>query len=291
MMRKGWFFIWPVVFYVLVSAMVMLAMALAATAADVSPHGHSCATAVEIKAGGELTTALDAVNDHAYFKITLPKRGLLDVWTDPGTLDIWGMGLLDSSCVAIPAINGGASVLTGDYARLTVPSTDLVSEETVSTLPAGTYYIRVDPEPIDVFGDRFTVHTRFRAHFGHDADSAEPVNLNSSIDGELLYVGDAEVFRISLEKPGEFSARVAMPDGNAPELNLSFPDGSTAGTLTVKATDDYPGELTVVSDTLDPGIYFLSVTPSRNKDGRNLGKYELTIGFNSEDPVFNPDVL
>jgi hypothetical protein len=142
------------------------------------PHGHDCATAGSITLNSDVVATLVDTEDYAFYRIDLPQRGLLDVWIDPGAMDAWDMQLLDSACRPVTGVIGDESLLTGQWAGITVPHKAMFStDQSVWTLPAGAYFIRVRPNPVDVFQERFTFHTKFIPHYGHDCDTAAPLRL------------------------------------------------------------------------------------------------------------------
>jgi len=196
-------------------------------------------------------------------------------------MDIWTMQLLDSSCRPITAVNGGMSVVSGDYARLTIPSTDLFGEETVFTLGPDTYYVEINADRIDVFGDAFTIHAKFTPHYGHDCKTAEPMSLNASMKGKLLYEGDQEVFRLATTEPGVFHAVATSEGEELPLIVLYRSDCSNGSGLLVSNRD----EIGIATSVLAPGVYFMSVAPAGPKPA---GNYVLTVAFTSEDLMLDP---
>jgi hypothetical protein len=252
-----------------------------AQAAPADAHGRDCASASRIDLGGEATTSFADNSDRAVYKVVLEQRGLLDVWADPDALDIWAMTLLDSSCRPIRAINGGVSAISGNYARLTVPSTDILDDKTVSTLGTGAYFIQINADPTEVFGETFTIHTRFAAHYGHDFATAEPMALNGSMNGELLYSGDAEVFKVVIKQRGELEATAIGAAKDPPQLAFYLKD-CTSGVESL-ARQSATGIATV---TLDPGAYYISVAAAGTNQ---LGRYALTVKFSLEAPMVDPN--
>jgi hypothetical protein len=272
--------------YSVITAMLCFAVIAATSvtdvhAAGVDDHARNCTSATTIELGGQATTAFTAAGDRAVYKVVLDKRGLLDVWVDPDSMDIWTMALLDSSCRPITAINGGTSVATGDYSQLTIPSTDLFGEEVVSTLGPDTYFVEINADRIDVFGEAFTIHTRFTSHYGHECATAEPMALNSSMKGDLLYDGDREVFRIVTTELGEIHA-IATSATELPAIEIFSSDCSNGSELLATNRDD----VGIATSMLAPGVYFVSVSPTSSMPA---GPYLLTVAFSAADLMIDPE--
>jgi hypothetical protein len=251
-------------------------------AAGLDEHGRNCTSATPLAPGEQVTTAFSDTSDRAVYKVVLDRRGLLDVWTDPDTMDIWTMDLLDASCRPIKAVSGGMSVVTGDYARLTIPSTDLLNEEVVSTLGPDTYFIEIRADSIDVFGDVFTLHTRFTPHYGHECATAEPMALNSSAKGDLLYDGDREVFRVVTTETGEIHAVATSNAADPPTIAIYRSDCSNSREL-MDSNRDAVGLATAV---LEPGDYFVSIAATGSKP---TGPYVLSVAFSALDLMVDPE--
>src|SRR5437870_3733270 len=86
-----------------------------------TPHGHDCATATTVELNTEARGVFADTADRAVYRIVLERRGLLDVWTEAGDLDLWNVQLLDSSCNEVPGVGPGDSVVGNGYMRITVP--------------------------------------------------------------------------------------------------------------------------------------------------------------------------
>src|SRR5262249_38480266 len=124
----------------------------------------------------------------------------------------WNMELLDSSCRPVPGVNADESLVTGQWAEITVPHEKMFSfERNVWTLPSGVYFVRILPNPVSVFQETFTFHTRFIPHYGHDCATADPVQLSGSVDGELLYAADREMFTMTTTEPGQIHVWMTGP--------------------------------------------------------------------------------
>jgi hypothetical protein len=247
--------------------------AATAAAADIS-HSHNCATATEIGVNSDTRAALFDSTDFAVYRMVLDRRGLIDVWTDPGSFSVWDVDLLDSSCQLIPDVQAGKSFITGEYSKITVPSFNIKPIDNVWTLPAGVYFIRLHPDPVLKGGEPFVFHTKFVAHYGHDCKTAEPLPASGSIDGALLYPGDREVFRVAINPPSRIHAWTTGPLGrwNQPDINLYFSDCSRANEM--ELNDEMPtGILTV---PLEVGTYYLSVEPFKQDF---LGPFTLHFEF------------
>jgi len=240
----------------LCAAFAFAIFAPAARAADIVAHGQTCSTAIPVLLNAKVSVALAGTNDVAVYKIMLDRRGLIDVWDDPGNFDISTMDLLDSSCHPVPGVHAGLSVISGKYAKITVPS-PLNGTSGVWTLDPGTYFIRLNPDPLRVSGEVTAFETRFTPHFGHDCMTAEPVALSKTIDGDLLYAQDREVFAVEIPGPGRlhvWTTGVFLPDGE-PEVDLNFPDCTSAFEQQVP---DESGT-GFIGRIFDPGTYYVSV--------------------------------
>src|SRR5690348_10385865 len=129
--------------------------------ADDWSHGHDCTTAKEISPNSVNHGVLTDSYDIAVYRVVLDRRGLIDVWTDPGSFTVWDMELLDASCIPVPHVNGAVSVVTGKYSKITVPAIGIEPEDTVWTLPKGVYFIRMYPAPVLFNGEPFIFHVKF----------------------------------------------------------------------------------------------------------------------------------
>jgi len=227
-------------------------------AADIT-HGHDCPTASQIALNSDTRAVLYDSTDFAVYRLVLAERGLIDVWTDPGSFSVWDIDLLDSSCEAVPGVGPGSSMMTAEYSKITIPSFAIKPMANVWTLPAGVYYIRLHPDPVLKGGEPFIFHTKFIAHYGHDCASAEPVPVSHTIDGALLYPQDREVFRVIVNPPARIHAWTTGPLGrwSQPSIDLRLFDCSSAGEMTV----DDESEDGIVTMLLEAGTYYLAVEP------------------------------
>src|SRR6267143_29454 len=226
-------------------------------------HGHDCATATTIALNTAGRGEFSDTGDRAVYRIVLERRGLLDVWTEAGNLDLWKTELLDASCNEISGIGAGDSVVGNGYVRIAVPNIDLIPSKNVWTLNSGTYFLRFVPDAVDVFGDPFIFHTSYIPHYGHDFKTSQPVGVPGSVDGALLYPMDREVFRITLSEPAAIHAWTTGPTASflLMPINLEFADGSMAGdTQYEKGTRSE-----IVTSVLKPGTYYLSVEPASSQ--------------------------
>jgi hypothetical protein len=239
-------------------------------------HAHDCATASQISLDSDVVATLAGTDDYAVYRIALNERGLLDVSIDPGAFDAWSMQLLDSTCQPVPGIIGDVSLLTGNWAEIAVPHKDFFFPATKSvwTLGSGVFFVRIRPNPIDVFQNQFTFHTKFIPHYGHDCATAEAVKLSEAIEGELLYAEDREVFRLTTRDIGQIHGWTTGPL-TKPVIGLYFPDCSSG---IEKQTSDERGT-DIITTSLAPGTYYLSVEPQ--KPGQ-LGQFALHIEFIQE---------
>jgi hypothetical protein len=239
-------------------------------------HAHDCSTANQISLGSDVVATLVATDDYAVYRIALNERGLLDVSIDPGAMDAWDMELLDSSCQPVPEIIGDVSLLKGNWAEITVPHKDLLFPTTNSvwTLGSGVYFVRIRPNPVDVFQDQFTFHTTFIPHYGHDCATAEAIKLSNSIEGELLYAEDREVFRLTTTDTGQIHGWTTGPlTPKQPVIELYFQDCSSG--IEQQTSDDRG----IITTSLAPGTYYLSVEPQKPDQ---LGRFTLHIEFIQE---------
>jgi hypothetical protein len=206
--------------------------------------------------------------------MVLDQRGLIDIWTDAASFDVWAIDLLDSSCKTIPGVSAGSSAVTGTYSKITVPSMNVMPGQSVWTLAPGAYFMRLHPDPARVSQVPFTVHSKFTPHYGHNCQTAEPVKLTGSIDGALLYADDREVFRVTTEKPGRIYAWTTGPlsPSKEPAIDLYFADCSKA---IGQFLNDEGGPVTR-STIFEPATYYVSVEPRRTD---SLGKFTLHLEF------------
>lgn len=252
-------------------------LALTAFPARVFPadiaHGHDCLTAGQIPVNGDTRAVLFNSSDSAVYRLVLDERGLLNVWTDPGSFSVWDVDLLDSSCELVPGVLPGTSVISaGQYSKISIPSLNIKPNDSVWTLPAGVYYIRLHPDPVLKGGEPFVFHTKFVAHYGHDCATAEPVPASRSIDGAMLYPADREVFRVVVNPPARIHAWTTGPLGkwSQPDIDLRFSDCSSASELAFD--DESPAG--IVTMPLETGTYYLAVEPF---EGDFLGPFTLHV--------------
>jgi hypothetical protein len=243
-------------------------------------HGHDCTTAGDISLNTDVAASLTDTSDYAVYRMVLPQRGVLDVWIDAGVFDMWGMDLLDSSCRPVPNVIGDESLLTRQWMEIAVPHKGMVtSDPSVWTLAPGLYFVRIRPNPVEVFEDRFTFHTKFIPHFGHDCETAEPLKLPGQIEGELLYADDREVFEVTTTQTGRIHVWTtgSLIPPKEPVIKLHVANCST------KAEFQMSGAGTgLMTPTLPPGTYYFSVEPWRPGD---LGKYILHVELKTEIPA------
>jgi hypothetical protein len=242
-----------------------------ALASDVT-HGRDCATATAVKLGVDERVILDGAGDRAVYRFGLDNRGLLDIQITSGNSSGLNAELLNSSCNVMRSVSGGVSRVTGKPALITVPGN-------MWTLDPGLYFVRFSPAAKPAFRSSFTFATVFTPHYGHDCATAEPMGLSMTKSGELLYAEDREVFRVDLAEAGQIHAWVT-DDSHQPYLNLHYADCSFAGE--VQFVDETTGG--IVSATLAPGTYYLSVRPEPNA----IGPYDLTLEFSPAPSVDYP---
>jgi hypothetical protein len=235
-------------------------------------HGRDCATAAQVKLGVEQKVFLDGASDRAVYRIALDKRGLLDISTSSGNSAYISAELLNSSCNVMRSVSGGVSRVTGTPALITVPGN-------LWTLDPGLYFVRFSPAAKPAFRSSFTFEAVFTPHYGHDCATAEPMGLFTSKSGELLYAEDREVFRVDLAEAGQIHAWLT-DDRHQPDLNLHYADCSFAGEA--QFVDEMTGG--IVTATLAPGTYYLSVRPEPN----TVGPYSLTVEFSPAPSVDYP---
>jgi hypothetical protein len=256
------------------SLVLALAVSTPIAKADVHPHGHDCTTATQINLNQDEQAVLVDSNDFAVYRIVLDRRGLIDVWTDPGSFDVWGIDLLNALCEPVPSVSAGTSVITGGYSKITIPTFKVRPAEDVWTLGPGVYFIRLHPDPGRVFQDAFTVHNKFTPHFGHDCATAEPIALSGATDGELLYAKDREVFRITTGTPGRLHVWTlgSFPPVDAPEVGLFFADCSSA---IEQVFEDETGA-GITNPLFKAGTYYVAVQPY---ESYSLGPFTLRVEF------------
>jgi hypothetical protein len=236
-----------------------LASSANAIAADTA-HGHDCSTATDIALNSQTQVLLFDNTDFAVYRLVLDQRGLIDVWTDPGSFSVWDIDLLDATCRIVPGIFPATSLTTGQYSKITVPSLNILPGENVWTLPTGVYLIRLHPDPVLKQGDPFLVHVKFVAHYGHDCASAEPIPTTGTIEGALLYAQDREVFRVPINPPAKIHVWTTGPMANQPVIDLL-----DAGCGTVTGIDvDEESEQGIVTTTLEVGTYYLAIEPFKD---------------------------
>jgi hypothetical protein len=262
----------------LVSFLLLLGNGFVPVALDAAlpPHadGRDCASAGQISLNSDVAATLFNTQDPAVYRMVLDQRGLLDIRIDPGAMDVWDMELLDSSCRPVAGVKAADSMVTREWSEITVPHEKMFSFETsMWTLPAGVFFVRITPNPVDVFQETFTFHTKFIPHYGHDCATAEPVKLSTSIDGELLYAEDREMFRLTTTEPGEIHAWIAAPlaPPNEPLIGLY-----SAGCSNSNQRQTGDGGNGTTTGELAPGIYYLSVEPSTPE---HLGPFTLHVEF------------
>jgi len=246
-------------------------------AADIA-HGHDCSTASLIALDSDTRAVLYDSTDFAVYRLVLQERGLIDVWTDPGNFSVWDIELLDSSCEAVDGVGPGTSIIMGGYSKITIPSFNIMPKQSVWTLPAGVYYMRLHPDPVLKGGEPFIFHTKFVRHYGHDCASAERVPASGSIDGALLYPQDREVFRVTVNPPARIRAWTTGPLGrwNQPTIDLRLSDCSSASEM--EFDDESPTG--VVTMPLEVGTYYLAVEPL---DRDFLGPFTLHVQLLPDD--------
>jgi hypothetical protein len=225
--------------------------------------GTDCATATPIALNTEGHGAFRDVNDRVVYRIVLEHRGLFDVWTEAGNLDLWSVELLDSSCNAVAGAGPGESVIANGYMRITVPSINLDPSRSVWTLDSATYFLRFIPNSVDVFREPFIFHTSYTPHYGHGFKSAEPIDIPGSINGALLYPMDREVFRFTLSEPAAIHAWTTGTTSLLvlPPVNLGFADLSSAR----KNEFNKGPQNEIVTTLLEPGTYYLFALPATSE--------------------------
>jgi hypothetical protein len=242
--------------------------------ADDRSHGRDCATAKEIPANSVNHGVLTDSTDIAVYRVVLDHRGLMEVWADPGSFTVWDMELLDSSCVPVPHVTAGISVITGKYAKITVPSLALEAVDMVWTLPKGVYFIRMHPAPVFVNGQPFVFHVKFIPHSGHDCSTAGAIPPSGLVESAMLYPDDREMYRVQIAQPVRVHAWAtgSFATGNEPVIGLYFSDCSS-GFEQEFADESGKG---MVSSLLEGGTYYLSVEPFR---GDLLTPFTLHVEF------------
>jgi len=249
----------PMILAVTCLTLIWAVAAPAVWANDFS-HGRDCATASLLPLGTEESTVLANASDRAVYRVVLERRGLLDVRANFANSDA-NVELLDSECSPIGAVGGGTSVITGKNMSVTIPSS-------LWTLGPGAYFVRFDNPSIKAMSSPLTFAAVFTAHYGHDFATAEPMAPSTTIDSELLYPEDREVFRVDLAEAGQIHAWTM---GVGPYVELYSANGSASIDMEPVAEPDTG----LASPTLPPGTYYLSVRPEPNK----LGPFSLTVEF------------
>jgi len=250
---------------------ILVIVAGPASAAD-EAHGHDCETATSITLNSDLHVVLHNSIDFAVYRMALDRRGLFNVWTDPGSFSVWDIELLNAACSPVYGVFAGTSAITGIYSKITVPSFNIKPMENVWTLAPGVYYLRLHPDPVLKNGEPFIVHNKFIAHYGHDCATAEPVPASGSINGYLLYEQDREVFHVTVNPPASIHAWTTADRAtiDQPRIDLFFSDCSSAAQMQVNAES----EAGITTTMLEVGTYYISVEPFR-KD--LLGPYTLHV--------------
>jgi hypothetical protein len=245
----------------IVSIIGILTVTAPSAKADDLSHGRDCATAREISPNSLNHGVLTDSTDIAVYRVVLDQRGLLDVWTDPGSFTVWDMELLDAWCVPVPHVTGGVSVVTGKYSKITVPAFGTETDDIVWTIPKGVYFIRMLPAPVLVNGQPFAFHVKFVPHTGHDCTTAEAIPASGSVESAMLYSDDREMYRIHLSQPARVHAFTTGPAAtrNEPVIGLYFSDCSSG--FEQEFADEWGNGL--LSSLLEPGTYYLSVEPFR----------------------------
>jgi hypothetical protein len=244
------------------------------------PHGHDCASAAEISLNSDVNATLLDTSDYAFYKIVLDQRGVLDVWIDPGVMDAWDMELRNSSCQVEPGAVGDESLLTRKWAGITVPHKGRFSwDPSAWTLDAGVYFVRIRRNPVRVFQDSFTFHTKFIPHYGHECITAEPIQLPGAIEGELLYAEDREVFRVTITHAGPIHAWTTGPltTPKQPVLEVSAADCCSRPPLQISV-----GQTGIVTTALTPGEYYVAVKPWRPE---YVGRFTFHVDFGGVFPI------
>jgi hypothetical protein len=83
----------------LISGFLIIGILTVTAPAKAVCHGRNCATSREISPNSVNHGVLTDSSDVAVYRVALDHRGLIDVWTDPGSFTVWDIELLDASCV------------------------------------------------------------------------------------------------------------------------------------------------------------------------------------------------
>jgi hypothetical protein len=242
-------------FWVLCLILFVTVTAPVVRASDAT-HGQDCISAVQLPFGTERQTEFANRADRAVYRVVLDARGLIDIKADFGSLNAASVELLDSACTPVRAFGGPAASI-GMSSVLSVPNN-------IWTLAPGVYFVRFGPTSSTVFGSPFSFEATFTPHFGHDCATAEPMTLQETKEGELLYPEDREVFRVNLTRAGEIHAwTTGFESPNQPYVDLRMSDCSVPNSP--QASDE--SGMGIVTSTLEPGTYYLSVEPVPNAPG------------------------
>ena len=231
------------------------------------PENHTRATASSLPLNSSRSGSISPAGDIDYWRVQVTNGGLLTLYTT-GSTDTYGR-IEDSDGNRLYPDDDDSGA--GTNFRLYVQANP------------GTLYLRVTG-----YGNRtgrYTVHARFTREFGHTRNTAEPLDLNSSLSGVISPAGvisptvDVDYFRVQVTTSGQLTVYTTGTTDTVGRL-----ESSTGATL---ATNDDGGTGTnfrIVRD-VTPGTYYIRVTgyvPTR------AGPYTIYANFDGTSSTSPP---
>jgi hypothetical protein len=218
------------------------------------PNGN-LAEATSVNVNNVIEGVIENEYDNDYYKVVLPKPGKLS-FTMPNE-----------------GTNKRISILTKDHEELAYLYTDNKSayeEFTASVgLPAGEFYIKVEDSDPSISNSPYQVKLTFKEgdnyekEFNDSLRTANPIKLNSKIEGFVKNEYDRDYYKIILPQPTKVKVLLSNT-GYSKYVSIYDKDNNHLTSFSTDPSTDYDGYYTEIG--LNRGEYYIRVVGSRNND-------------------------
>ena len=251
-------------------------------AANENESNNTAKTATAISTNSTITGNLSSSNDEDWFKITIPKDGVISI-------DFKHENLFDDQyywAIALFHSDATTRISDGNTVYIVKGNKDRVLPE--FGVPAGTYYVKIeDWDKYSAVNYSFQVtysnNDYFEIENNNTASKATSVILNSKYYGAITQSEDLDWYKFEIPQDGAFS--VAFEHENLFDdqyywcVEFFHDDGTTN-----VATEDYRyvikgnKDWTLPEFGVVPGTYYMKIYPY-DEDNYSVSTYRFSVMF------------
>ncbi|MDX1776960.1 MAG: hypothetical protein R3297_10285, partial [Desulfobulbales bacterium] len=247
------------------AAALMLLVLLPLKSFAVDEHGDDCAAAAAVLLNSTTPGSIDFGGDYDYFTVDVVEAGILTVWTlDSPSLNTYGY-LYDANCTLIRENDKRVTNFAFWISHYATPGTYIIAVRHQFSNQTGDYMLQVEFTPGTVPDEP-----------GYNCETAPPVALDSSTEGNIDYPGDYDFYRVELTGSGVLTAGTVDPSIDS---NGYLYDANCV--LLVEDENSGGGDNFEISTQLVQGNYFIAVRHYRYDLAGSTGSYTLEVSFNS----------